>query len=242
MREARARPAHALAAAIALGMALASASPVLAHRDDYFDETLVYLTLARGEIEPEYWLDAARTDGAVRLARHHFALEYGVTNHGMLDSRVTFTAAGPDRGTLESGRFESRLRFLDEGALPVDLAASLEVNTRREADGSHAVALEPRLIASRDFREFNLTANLAEEVPTGGGEASFEPALAARYGSERFVRIAAELKYSSETRGGAFVPQVWFAFPHDLTLKLGVSRGLGRDHESFGRVALELEL
>ena len=68
---------------------LSFSKSALAHRDDYIDETLVYLTLEKKEIEPEYWFDFGYkhdedADKNIGFLRHNFALEYGITDHWRL--------------------------------------------------------------------------------------------------------------------------------------------------------------
>ena len=67
---------------------LLGASSTFAHREDYIDETLVFATLDRGEVESQYWFDAGSEDSD-GFTRHHIALEYGITDHWMIDGRVS---------------------------------------------------------------------------------------------------------------------------------------------------------
>src|SRR5439155_1532865 len=79
-----------------------------AHREDYIDETLLFLTLERGKSEPEYWFDIGRDDSQ-RFMRHHLALEYGITDHWMIDGRVTGFHGEEHSGLdFNSARFETR--------------------------------------------------------------------------------------------------------------------------------------
>ena len=49
--------------------------PGWAHREDYLDETLVFVTLDEGELEPEYWFDYGhRADQHANFMRHTVAL------------------------------------------------------------------------------------------------------------------------------------------------------------------------
>ena len=46
--------------------------------------------MEKGTLEPEYWFDYARRDDSdIYFQRHNPALEYGVTDHLMIDGRVT---------------------------------------------------------------------------------------------------------------------------------------------------------
>jgi hypothetical protein len=130
-------------------------------REDYIDETLVFATLDRGEIESQYWFDTGSEDSD-RFTRHHIVFEYGITDQWMIDGRVS--GLNEDGFHLDSSRLETRYRFFDEGTLPIDIAASGEVNTNRDAQGHQIVGIEPRLILSKDFGNLNLTTNLAEDV------------------------------------------------------------------------------
>lgn len=214
-----------------------------AHRDDYLNETLVYLTLERSEIEAEYWFDHGRKSGGRGdFSRHNTALEWGITDRWMVDGRATVVSEDRQGTNFDSARLESRYRFLDEGVLPVDIAASFEVNSAREPDGSTTVGIEPRLILSRDFGEkLNLTANLSEEIPLDSGSPAFLAAFGSRFNWTKLVRVGSELQYNFDERSGQVVPQVWLAFPRDVTVKIGYSIGVDREPDDFFRVALEVE-
>lgn len=215
-----------------------------AHRDDYLDETLVYLTLAPHEHEVEYWFDHGTGSGPESgLIRHNAALEWGVTGHFMVDGRLTIASRNRDGTRFDSGRVESRYRFSDEGTNPVDVAASLEINAERDPDGSTSYGVEPRLVLSRDVREvLNFTVNLSEEVPLDSDERAFLTSFGSRFNWTSLVRAGAELHYDFNNHAGAVIPQLWFAFGHDTTLKLGYSRGFDRDTLDFIRGALEVEI
>ena len=67
------------------------------------------------------------------FTRHHFGLEYGITDHWMIDGRITEL---DEHGLhLDSSRLETRYRFFDEGTLPIDIALSGEVNIHRDEQG-----------------------------------------------------------------------------------------------------------
>jgi hypothetical protein len=216
---------------------LLGAASAFAHREDYIDETLVFVTLDRGEVEPEYWFDVGRADSD-RFMRHHLALEYGITDHWMIDGRVTELDAHGFH--LDSSRLETRYRFFDEGTLPVDIAVSLEVNSQRNEQGHQSFGIEPRLILSKDFGKLNLTANLAEEIPVSPKHSSFEIRGGWRYDASHLFRLGAELRYDTAERAVSVIPQISFAFPHDVTLKTGYSYDFSATHERFVRVALEV--
>lgn len=212
-----------------------------AHRDDYINETLVYLTLERGEIEAEYWLDGGwRQAERKEFTRHNSAIEWGITDHWMVDGQAT--AISDDRTNFDSARVESRYRFLDEGAVPVDIAVSFEVNSEREPDGSTTVGIEPRVILSRDYGDdLNLTANLAEEIPLDSGTSAFLVAFGVRFNWTQMFRVGSELQYNLGDQTGSVIPQLWLPFHRDVTVKFGYAVGIERETDNFARMALEAE-
>jgi hypothetical protein len=172
------------------------------------------------------------------FTRHHFGLEYGITDHWMIDGRVTVL---DEHGLhLDSSRLETRYRFFDEGTLPIDIALSGEVNTHRDEQGHQIFGIEPRLILSKDFGKLNLTVNLAEEIPVSRGHQSFEVRGGCEYDATKLFHLGTELRYDTEESSVSVIPQVWFAFPHEVTLKAGYSYDFGGTRERFVRVALEV--
>jgi hypothetical protein len=210
-----------------------------AHREDYIDETLVFVTLERGEIESEYWFDIGRDDSQ-KFMRHNVALEYGFTDHWMADTRVTGLEEEGDGFHFDSSRLETRYRFYDEGTLPIDIAVSGEFNTQRDEDGHQIYGIEPRLIFSKDYDKLNLTLNFAEEIPFNRHNASLVTRGGWRYDAASFFRFGSELGYDTEQHALAVIPQIWFTLPHDVTLKAGYSYEFGSKHERFFRIALEV--
>ena len=216
-----------------------------AHRDDFIDETLVYLTLEKGEIEPEYSYDYGRKDdpnleGRISFSRHNFALEYGITEKWMLDSRITMEDVEHKSPEFESARFETRFRFYEEGERPIDMALSAEVNTERNEDDDLVFGIEPRLIFSRDFNRLNLTLNLPLEIKVDSNDPAFIPSFGLRYHTPHIIRMGIESRYNLDNHESSIFPQIWFAFSYDVTIKLGYSLGLGRDEEDFVRIAFEV--
>ena len=231
-----------VASCVALLLLVLSVRTVNAHREDYIDETLVFQTVEKGAVEPEYWFDYGhRGDGDVYFQRHNLALEYGLTDHLMLDARATVDHPENRNTNFDSGRFEARHRFGEEGVWPVDVALSGETNMRRLEDGHYQYGVEPRLILSKDFSKLNFTFNLADELPVNRGAPSVELAFGARYDMTQLFRFGSEIKYDVHERSGSIIPQVWFAFPHDITFKAGFSAAFDRNRENFVRCAIEVE-
>jgi hypothetical protein len=65
--------------------------------------------------------------------------------------------------------------------------------------------------------------------------------LGARYDLTQLFRFGSEIKYDVHERSGSVIPQIWFAFPHDVTFKAGFSAGFDRNHENFARFVIEVE-
>ena len=212
----------------------------LAHREDYIDETLVFQTLEERGLEPEYWFDIGhRPEGD--FTRHNVALEYGINDHLMVDARTTIDDPDSGNANFDSARLETRCRFAEEGDWPIDVALSAEANTRRLENGHYQHGLEPRLVLSKDFAKLNFTLNVAEELPVNRGAPSVELASGARYDVTNLLRFGSELKYDVHERGGAVIPQIWLAFPRDITFKAGYSKGFDQNREDFVRFVIEVE-
>lgn len=221
-------------------LALVSMS-AFAHREDYTGSTLVFLTLQKGELEPEYLLDVARTTRGDReqFLRHTLALEYGITEHWMIDGRIT--SADDDASRFGGAHIESRYRFGEEGARPVDVAVSAEVGFERGENGEKDdLELEPRLVLSKDVGRFNATANFVEVI-SSEKPSDFVVNSGVRFDATELFRFGSELSFDQRSRSSSVLPQVWLALPHELTFKLGVSEPIHRGDERFVRLVVEKE-
>jgi len=214
-----------------------------AHRDDYLDETSVFLTLGQDEVETEYWLDYGfDREASAHFFRHHAAVEWGITDHWMVDGRVTLKKVVHAGTIFDGGRLETRYRFGEENEHFLDLAVSTELNWERNEDGDLVGGLEPRLILSKDFHEkLNFTLNLSEEFPFDSGKPAFLLYGGIRYNWTHLVRVGVEWHHDSGAGEGSVIPQVWFALPRGVTIKAGYSAGYAANQEDFTRLALEAE-
>jgi len=233
------------AALVSLVVVLASAPRALAHRDDYIDETFVYQTLGGGEREIELWGEIHAGQDRHLRPWYTGAFEYGVTSRWTIDGAAQWVR---DPWGLGFARFraETRYRFSEEGQAPLDLATSLEYEseTRRATGGEEEQVLTPRLVLSRDLsRAFNTTLTLALPMTLSPDRAvRFRYAVGARYPAEGFLRGGVEFKQSPGERSATLFPQLWFALPDEITIKLGLGLGLAsQDDPVVARVVFESE-
>jgi len=225
---------------LVMGLSVLPARMALAHREDYIDVTLVFQTLEEHAVEAVYWFDfGTRPEGD--FTRHNVSLEYGITDHLMIDGRTTIDNPDNSKANFDSARFEIRSRFAEEGDWPIDIALSAEANTRRLENGRYQYGLEPRLVLSKDFAKLNFTLNVAEELPVNRGAPSVELASGARYDATKLFRFGSELKYDVHERSGAVIPHIWLTFPHEITFKTGYSKGFDQNREDFVRFVIEVE-
>ena len=232
--------------AVAIAVLLLVPSVAHAHRDDYLDETFVYVTLGRHEFELEAWAEARRDTDHRTVGWYTGAFEYGITSHWMADGAAQTLDQGEG---LQFGRLrlETRARFAEEGAWPVDIAASAEYEheTRASKGVESEDVLTPRVVLSRDVsRDLNTTLNFDFPIRlTGDREVTFAYALGVRYPADTAVRVGTELKGNPSEDTATVFPQVWFALPKELTLKFGTGIGLTSQTDAWvARAVAEIEL
>ena len=144
-----------------IGWLLISHCPVAsAHKEDYLDETFVYETIGRHGAEVEYrarFLRESRRKEGEEFWTSTPVVEFGLTDHTMIELASDW---GTARNFTEFGGAFAQLRhrFGEEGTYPVDPAIGLEYETERE-EGQLGHFLIPTLVLSKDFGEFNVTAN-----------------------------------------------------------------------------------
>lgn len=197
-----------------------------AHRDDYMNETFVYRTLERREVELEFWSDYfTEKDDEAGTVAYTPGIEWGITDRLMVDSAVTFRRLEGE-GLLQRARTEARYRFGEEGSHLVDPAVSLEYEWEKEASGEILAALTPRLVLNRDFKQANVTLNLDGNFRIRGTPV-FAPGyrLGLRYPEVGLVRYGVELQeVFSDSPEVLVVPQIWFAPWEEVTLRVGYAK------------------
>ncbi len=211
-----------------------------AHREDYSGSTLVFLTLHRGEVEPEYQLDFVSPRKGKSYFRQTLALEYGITERLMIDARVATGDNAALASSFGSAHIESRYRFGEEGSLPIDVAISAEVGWERDEDGEGEFEFEPRLILSKDLGKFNVTLNVVGQF-LADGKGTLLANGGMRYNASEIVQLGSELTFNQRNGNSSVLPQIWFALPGGTTIKLGASSPLRHDDDRFLRLVLERE-
>ena len=214
-----------------------------AHRDDYINETFVFQTLTKGEFEPEYTLDFHTSKSDVNFFANSLAFEYGITNRWMIDGIGTLQTTTDGHNSFHRSRVETRYRFGEEGEHPIDVAMSLEYEFENGGEKEHF--LNPRIVLSKDLLpQLNTTLNLFSELRVADSfHARVGYAFALRYPAESFLRYGIEIQgLHPGPNELAIIPQIWFAFPHEITWKLG--SGIYAVHPSerfFVRSTFEVE-
>ena len=213
-----------------------------AHKDDYLNETFVYRTLDKGEVELEFWSDLFSTGNDTEPRGIYIpTVEWGITDHFMLDTALEVRpGAGSEK--LQRARTELRYRFSEEGRHAVDFAVSLEYEWEREEEtGQILQVLTPRLVLNRDFRKkLNVTLNLDAGTRIKGSP-RFAPGyrLGVRYPDAGRVRYGVELQELFPGRPeGLLIPQIWITPKKDISLRIGYAKRIShagqKDHVRLG--------
>lgn len=217
-----------------------------AHKDDYLNETFVYRTLDKGEVELEFWSDVfVPRHGTDPRASYFATVEWGVTDGFMVDAAVQ-VRPGPGWQKLERARTELRYRFSEEGRHAVDFAVSLEYEWERDEEtGQILQVLTPRLVLNRDFREkLNVTLNLDAGTRIKGSP-RFAPGyrLGVRYPDAGRVRFGVELQEVFPGRPeGLMIPQIWFMPKKNISLRVGYAKRISHAGEKDHlRLGIEIE-
>ncbi len=246
------------AAVIGIGLALWASSAWADGRA--YGTTYQAATEEKGELEVENWLTGAG-DGEVGDSapggglREMLELEYGLTSRWDLALYNMLDLSKAEGGSRYAGlKVESRYRFSDPGAWPVDVVGYLEYQWRRAGDADQS--LEAKAIVARDFGPWNVAGNLSVEVERlleGGFNPEMEYALgvsrqlggpAVTVGLETF----GHLEHGAATEPYLFVgPAISFDFGHlgpldELWLTLAGGKGLTTPSETpYARAIVGLE-
>ncbi len=218
------------------------------HRDDYINETFVFRTLDRHELELEYWFDYHHLNQSNRgYYQHTASVEFGFTDYWMADVALNFSdqLRRSDYG-LTRLRFETRRRFGEEGEHVIDFASSMELEAEKDVDRWN-YQLTPRAVLSKDFAtKLNTTLNLFVGIGTGD-KTTLNPGynFGIRYPSEGILRVGGELiqQWDEHQRtSGLIIPQLWILPRPEDVIKIGYAKAFGSEENYFLRVAIEIGL
>lgn len=216
-----------LISAVMVIVGIGWSSVALAHKEDYLDETFVYETIGKHVLGLEYRStfiqESKRNEGEAFWTQSPF-LEYGLTDKTMVELRGGW-GTRRNLGQFEGAFVQVRHRFGEEGTYWVDPALGLEYEVEREEEHVNHF-LVPTLVLSKDFGQWNVTANgfIRRGLEAGSPPWDFQYALGIRYGRQG-LRYGVEFKDLGPDRR-YFLPQLTFPLAHDWTAKVGVGSRL----------------
>lgn len=213
-----------------------------AHKDDYLDETFVYVTIRRGVMILEYrakYLGSSRDRRVSPFLVNSPFFEYGLTNHTMIEARLSW-GTPETNGVFAGGFLQLRHRFGEEGKHFLDPAIALEYEAEREERKMRHFFV-PILVLSKDIGEFNVTSNFlfrTELSPTR--EFRFQHAVGIRYPA-RGVRYSLEWKSLGRDQR-YLLPAIQIPLHDRVSLKFGVGGGVNRHSPRvLAEILLEIE-
>jgi hypothetical protein len=159
-----------------------------------FTHTYEYPTLAKGELELEFWNTQAGDTGAGQASTLdlQIEIEYGITNRWEISLYQTLGQAADGSGLgYGKTKLENRYRLAERGAWPVDVTLYLEL---AKPFGSEEVEVEPKLILARDFGRVTVALNVIGEIEIED-QAEFIPgfALGATYEMSPKLKMGLEV-------------------------------------------------
>ena len=191
-------------AALFFGLAASLAASTV---EPWLGGTRPYETVSYREMNIEL-LGAAAMDGASDALR----LDYGILDHWML-------AASWQRDDLDFGQslgtLETRLRFAEDGAWPLDLGFYGSWEKALASSGVDRDNYSLGIVVAKELGDHSLSAN-ADYGPTDGLEVRLgyrSPYL--------FLTGRAGLEFGTGDFGNTLLPQMDFNFPGDISLQLG---------------------
>lgn len=137
------------------------AHPAEAHMRDYLLNQ-EYYTAERGEFEVETFNDLKlrEADNSDTYAsKHQVELEYGLLDHLQLAGYAVWEWGKGEPVAWDEWKAEAKYRFLEAGALPVDVAVYLEYANTNGSPPDDSDELEGKLILSKTWSAWNVTAN-----------------------------------------------------------------------------------
>ncbi|MBI3616007.1 MAG: hypothetical protein HY211_05775 [Candidatus Omnitrophica bacterium] len=183
---------------------LVAQGTALAHQRDYiFNQS--YYTTRKGEFEVELYNDfnMPNTEKSNTFnSLHQVELEYGITSHLQLAYYEVIKWNRAKDWQRDALKIEAKYRFLESGELPVDIALYGEYKNPNGRQDKASDEIEGKLILSRDFGLWNVTANLITERKINEHEdLQWEYTLGVSYPLNSKVRLGLELKETLGDQG-----------------------------------------
>lgn len=209
-----------------------------AHKEDYLDETFVYQTMEEGVLELEYrtrYFDRSDDRETDNYWNNSLFVEYGLTDRTMVEIRSAWGTHESDN-QFAGGFAQLRHRFGEEGEYFIDPAFAIEYETERK-DGKLDDFISGVLILSKDINDFNITMNYAKPYALGDGE---NPDAKKSFGI-RYPRhgIRWSIEYKDLSKSQRYVlPAVQLPVAHDVSLKLGIGKGVNDQSPRYLAAAL----
>ena len=224
-----------------IGFVIGVAQTAHAHLRDYLINQSYYTT-KRGEFEVELHNDINFTEAdndETYNSQHQLEVEYGLTDHIQLAYYEVYTwdrAKDWDRDGL---KIEAKLRFVDAGQWPVDLALYTEYKNPDGHRRVHSDELENKVVLSKDFGPWNVVGNFVfEKTINTHSHWEFEYTAGVSYALSPRTRLGLELK---ETLGDSdefgfhrkdhqlfLVPGIYTSLSPHLRVVAGPAFGLTR--------------
>lgn len=216
--------------ASAFTLALASVgNPAFAHQRDYLVNQS-YHTAGRGEFEVEMHNDLNLKDldnDDTYNSKHQMEFEYGLTNRLQLAYYEVFTWDRPNDWQRDAFKIETKYRFSESGALPIDVALYGEYKNPNGHREGASDELEGKLIVSRDFGPWNLIANLITEREINTHEDwQWEYTAGVSYALSPKARVGLELKENLGDHKLQLVPGIYASLTPNVRVLFGPAIGL----------------
>jgi hypothetical protein len=211
---------------------------VMAHKEDYLDETFVYQTMEEGVLALEYrsrYFDRSEDRQFDSYWNNSLFVEYGLAERTMIEVRSAWGTPESD-DQFAGGFAQLRHRFGNEGDYFIDPAFAIEYETEREND-TLKDALTGVLILSKDIGSFNMTLNYAKPYALGSSNnPEDKKSFGIRYPSHG-IRWSIEYKDLGKSKRYV-LPAVQLPITHGVPLKLGVGKGVNNQSPRYLAAAL----
>ena len=182
---------------IGVGVSAWAVPSAEAHLRDYLVNQ-PYYTTKQGEVEVEFWnemnLTEADNDDSYN-SKHQVEFEYGVTDHLQLAYYEVYTWNRTEDWERDAFKIEAKLRFVQAGDWPVDVALYTEYKNPNGHRQTHSDELEHKVILSKNLGRWNVVTNVIFEKALNNGDPwEYEYTAGVSYGLTPRTRLGLEVK------------------------------------------------